>query len=429
MFKAYLKKNRDGAALVLIKSWYFKPAKLPFVFSTGIKIDADDWDADNYRCKEGKKYPLAKSTNGLIHRYITEATIYVQERMALETRTPDHQEVKEHLQKVKDQIQGITTTAAGNKTDLIQYTYKVYEKLSQDKKRSDHYAKMFLTLARNLDDYKKANKRLSFAFHALGPEWFADWQNYCFGLGLSQNSVAGYWKRLKTVMIKAKESGLLTEEVWKGRTLAVNFQRADEVWLTPEELMKLYHLDLSTHYLETDRDLFLLDALNSGHRLSDMASIDQGNILEMQDAKIIKIHAHKTDTLVYSPNGWYLQEFLQKYKDGFPKMKVEQVFNRNVRECCRLAGIVKPTKLRKNKGGKNIYITKPKFEWVHQYTARYSFATNLSLAGVNIQDISRLMGHSNIKQTEGYIKSKQLHAAINAAQNPYFMEKPIKKTI
>jgi len=426
MFKAYLKSTKKKST-VLIKSWYNKAERLPFVFSINTKADPHSWDFPNNKAKEGRTNPTGKSLNGIISRYTTEATIYVQERQALESRTPDHAELKAHLQKVKDQIQGTTTAADGQRTDLIKYAHQFHQKLTADKKRSEHYAKMFLTLARNLEGYRKASPRQPFAFQSLTAGWFAHWQNWNFENGRSQNTVAGYWKRLKTVMIAAKEDGLLETETWKAKGLAINFQTADEVWLTPDEIMSLYHLDLSGSHLETDRDMFILDALNSGHRLSDMASIDQGNILEMNEAKIIKIHAHKTDTLVYSPNGWYLQEFMEKYKNGFPKMKSEQVFNRNVRQCCKMAGIDRPTKLRKNKGGKNIYVTKPKYRFVHQYTARYSFATNLSLAGANIQDISRLMGHTNIHQTERYIKSKQLHAAINAASNPYFMEKPESK--
>lgn len=427
MFKSYLK-NSKKKSTVLLKSWYHKAERLPLVFSTGIIGEPKEWDNQARRFKEGKRHPMGRTNNGLIDRYKTEAEQYIKQRQALELRTPDHLEVKTFLRNLKDKINGITTTAEGKRTDIIQTVMEFYQTVKQDPKRSQHYAKGFLTLHRNLTQYKK-EKNAPINFHSINPKWFAAWQKWNFETNhLSQNALAGYWKRLKTVCIYAKEQGLFDIEPWKDKRLAINFQRADEVWLTPAELMKLYHLDLSQSHLETDRDLFLLDALNSGHRLSDMANVNHSNILEIDKAKIIKIHAHKTDTLVYSPNGWYIQEFLQKYDNSFPAMKAEQVFNRNIREVCRLAGIDRPTKLRKNRAGKNIYITKPKWQWVHQYTARYSFATNLSLAGASIQDISRLMGHTTIKQTEGYIKSKQLHAAINAAQNPYFMEKPEKKT-
>lgn len=426
MFNIYLKVGKKNS-LILLKSWYFKQSKLPLVFSTGLKIQNDLWDKKNRKCKEGRTNPIGKSINGLVDQYKAIGQKFIIETQLLEGRTPGHDEVKKVLNEAKDRINGVSKTIDGVKTDLLKFVYSFYLKKKNDPARSESYCNGFRTLHSNLLDYQKQNKRVGFSFHLINAEWCKDWQIWNFTKNeFAQNTVQGYWKRFKTVLNAAADKGLIKEKFWIRKELTIAPQKADEIFLTQKELAAIYTLELpeDKHHLDTVRDIFLLDAMNSGHRMNDMAGIDQSNVIELNEAKVIKIHAAKTDTLVYSANGWFLREFLLKYKDGFPSMKSEQVFNRQLRELCKLAGIDKPTKLRKSKAGKNIYVTKPKWEWVHQYTARYSFATNLSLAGVAIQDISKLMGHSNIKQTEGYIKSKQLHAAINAAKNPFFSEKP-----
>lgn len=49
-------------------------------------------------------------------------------------------------------------------------------------------------------------------------------------------------------------------------------------------------------------------------------------------------------------------------------------------------------------------VTAPKYELISSHTARRSFATNLYLAGVSIEDIALLMGHGkNIETTKRYI--------------------------
>lgn len=75
-------------------------------------------------------------------------------------------------------------------------------------------------------------------------------------------------------------------------------------------------------------------------------------------------------------------------------------FNSTVRRICRELGFNSlHTVMRRNKN-----VTAEKWELVSSHTARRSFATNLYLAGVSLEDVALMMGHGrNIETTRRYI--------------------------
>ncbi len=78
----------------------------------------------------------------------------------------------------------------------------------------------------------------------------------------------------------------------------------------------------------------------------------------------------------------------------------KDTYNDTVRRICKLVGI--DTISTAVKAG--VTKTGPKHELVSSHTARRSFATNLYLAGVSIEDIALMMGHgTNIETTKRYI--------------------------
>jgi integrase len=149
----------------------------------------------------------------------------------------------------------------------------------------------------------------------------------------------------------------------------------------------------------------------------------------MAGADTLRFRTSKTDTEVVVPGHWYYSEFVAKYNGKWPEIGSNQKFNESIKELAMRAGLDYPVTRRINKGGSNMWETRPKHELVHQYTLRYSYATNLDEAGVNIQDIMRLMGHTNIKTTERYIKTKAHQSALRVAGNAYFTTKPEPKPL
>ena len=74
-------------------------------------------------------------------------------------------------------------------------------------------------------------------------------------------------------------------------------------------------------------------------------------------------------------------------------------FYKTIRVICKNVGIDERVKL--YQAGK--YIGGEKWAFISSHTARRSFATNLYLRGADLYLISKLMGHSSVSMTEGYI--------------------------
>lgn len=91
-------------------------------------------------------------------------------------------------------------------------------------------------------------------------------------------------------------------------------------------------------------------------------------------------------------------------------------YNDVVRKICRCVGI--DTICTVVKAGKNE--TAPKWKLASSHTARRSFATNLYLAGVSLEDIAMMMGHGkNIETTKRYICAER---NLNPNVMSYFQE-------
>lgn len=89
-------------------------------------------------------------------------------------------------------------------------------------------------------------------------------------------------------------------------------------------------------------------------------------------------------------------------------------FNEVLRRICNEIGI--ETVCTVVKAGKNI--TEPKWKLVSSHTARRTFATNLYLAGVSLEDIAMMMGHGkNIETTKRYICAER---TLNPSVMSYF---------
>lgn len=411
-----LKSKKISPSLILLKI-HLPNERLPFTLSTSQFIPVEFWDDITMRAKPVKAFKQSTWLNALLDKYEQLALDCIR-RALVETG---------HLP-TKNQLKQAITNEFHAQTPIQSFTtfFDTYvTRMESDPRYSYHTTKMFRLVQRNLGTFAKATRK-PLTFAALDEDWFDAWQNWNFSNDLSRNTVAGYWRKFKVILNAATEQGLYKGKAHRRRNLAVSFQKADEVFLSSDELMSLYHLDLAGSHLETVRDIFLLDAFSGGFRFEDLSNLGTANIVPLHNVKTLKIHARKTDTAVYAPAGWFLEEFLEKYKGNWPKMKTGQVFNRQIKEVCRMAGITNITELRKNKGGEDFYLRKEKCDLVTQYTARYSFATNLYLAGVELKKISILLGHSNTKTTETYIKAQQLQTVMSMADNPYFITKPAK---
>ena len=94
-------------------------------------------------------------------------------------------------------------------------------------------------------------------------------------------------------------------------------------------------------------------------------------------------------------------------------------FNDCIRGICKRCGIDTVCTLQQ----RGTTVTAPKWQLVASHTARRSFATNMYLAGIALEDIAMLMGHGkNIDTTKNYIcADRQVSSNVMAYFKPQYI--------
>ncbi len=184
-------------------------------------------------------------------------------------------------------------------------------------------------------------------------------------------------------------------------------EEADAIYLSYEEIGKIYSLDLADDQtLELYRDMFVFGSL-TGLRFSDYSS------LQWEDLRngLLYKKAKKVDAWVIIPlRKEAIEIFTKHYSKGTPKIS-NPVFNKYIKVIAEKAGITKLITFSYKKGTKNIIETKPKSKWVTSHTCRRSFCTNEYLAGTEISLIMKISGHKTHKDFFKYIRVTQEEAA------------------
>lgn len=202
--------------------------------------------------------------------------------------------------------------------------------------------------------------------------------------GYSANTIAASIKVLKTVMGKAYKRSLHSNRSYSLDEFKVEFEEGEQIFLSEEEINKTLELNLDELDLIDTRKYFIIGCYSS-LRISDVLRLDE----DFFDEDMIKIKMFKGDKptkknkLITIPVNSKIRTVIA---NGLPKRKFNyHTFNKNIRKLCELAGIEKHSE-------------------VSSHTMRRSFCTNAYNSGIDLEDVSFLMGHSSTRITRNYLK-------------------------
>ena len=168
----------------------------------------------------------------------------------------------------------------------------------------------------------------------------------------------------------------------------------DIIYLTFDELMRLYKKDFDSDRLSQVRDFFCMGCF-SGLRFSDLEKLHLANISE--EHIVLSIQKTKTQNHAIKLNK-YAKEILNKYKgtiyEPLPRIS-SQKFNDYIKECCELAEITQPFTIHWFVGTEKKTLTQPKCKFITSHTARKTFITNSLLLGMEPKAIKKI---ANIKK-------------------------------
>lgn len=232
-------------------------------------------------------------------------------------------------------------------------------------------------------------------------------------LGWSTNYQGAMIKKLKTVMNEGLKFG------YHSNTAFRNFKVAridvDNIYLTAEEMDRLWSCDLPSEMLRKARDLAWLGYLTCA-RFSDYSRLSEDNI---GADGMIRFSQQKTSRRVVLPCSPRVREILERNGGKAPKL-AQQNFNDAIKDACRIAGITDKVEHIVSKGARHIRQVVDKCDLVSSHTFRRSAATNLYLQGVPLRSIMQLTGHSSIAMLEKYLKVGGEENASRLADNPFF---------
>jgi len=223
---------------------------------------------------------------------------------------------------------------------------------------------------------------------------------------LGDGAIYNYHKNLKTLLNRAVLFDLIPQNPYD--KLRGKFSRGTKEsveYLTEEEMLKFEDVILPTGSpLDVAHDLFVFQAYTG---------------LSFSDAQAFDINDYKWDGLRWVNNGERIKtgvpyvsvilspalHVLEKYGMKVPKMNNAD-YNRQLKALQVMTGI--KTRL-------------------HSHLARHTFATYMLRNGVKIENVARMLGHTNITQTQRYAKvlAESVHEDFDMIAAK--MEKPKKK--
>ncbi|MFV8344221.1 phage integrase SAM-like domain-containing protein [Flavobacterium sp. XS2P39] len=203
--------------------------------------------------------------------------------------------------------------------------------------------------------------------------------------GIKNNSVVKYMRMYKTAANYGVKMGVLLKNpysIYDGKLTVKN-----AVYLATEELNTIEGKKISIKRLERVKDIFLF-CCYTGYAPIDASNLTSNNLVTDCNGNLwIVTNRTKTAIRANVPVLPPVLKIINKYKNQqmglIPKIS-NQKMNVYLKEIGVLCGI-----------DKNL-------TW---YVARHTFATTVTLGnGVKIENVSAMMGHTNIMQTQHYAK-------------------------
>ena len=185
--------------------------------------------------------------------------------------------------------------------------------------------------------------------------------------------------KLKSVIMFAIDNGKLQINPFNG--IKISKKTKEVEFLTTEELNRIKSKKLDGR-LSKVRDLFLFQCY-TGLAYIDMANLTREDFQQNEENQyFIKKHRAKTGVGFTTVLLKEAQEIVEKYDFVLPVLS-NQKYNSYLKEIADLCKITKP---------------------MHTHIGRHTCATQLLNRGMSIETVAKVLGHSNIKQTQHYSK-------------------------
>lgn len=241
----------------------------------------------------------------------------------------------------------------------------------------------FMRKQYGIDDIEAIEINSAFVYNL--EEYLKYESNFKGRSGIKNNSVVKYIRVYKTACNYCIKMGLLDKNPFMVYDGKLNVK--DATFLTQQELNAIEEKLIGNERLQKVRDIFLFSCY-TGYAPVDACALTKDNLYEDSSNDLwILTHRAKTaikaNVPVLPPVLKIITKYEGKQENLIPKIS-NQKMNAYLKEIADICDI-------------NKHLT-----W---YVARHTFATTVALGnGVRIENLSAMMEHTNIKQTQHYAK-------------------------
>jgi integrase len=232
---------------------------------------------------------------------------------------------------------------------------------------------------------------------------------------LMKNTIKGMIEKITALLNKAALYGYPINNTF--REEKVEEEETNSVYLSEDEILKIYFYDYLTRKQKEVRDYFILGCL-TGLRYSDYTRLNKSHFIN--NNQIIKIKTKKTGTVVFIPVDKYIIEIMNKYEWELPKARCAQYFNKAIKNICKKVGFDEDILWERTVGNQVVSMTKKKWEMISSHTGRRSFATNMYKKEFSTLEIMMITGHRSENAFFKYIRYSREQNAISMLNHPHF---------
>ena len=195
-----------------------------------------------------------------------------------------------------------------------------------------------------------------------------------------QTTVHGYHKRLKRYINESIKYELIKENPYN----KLKFDRGKSEgikYLTIEQINQIRSLEIASESIDKVRDLFIFQCF-TGLSYADLFKFDFSTVIERNNKFFIRDVRVKTQEEYFLMLLKPAMEILRKYDFKLPAIS-------NYQYNLRLKIVQELAKIKLS---------------LHSHMARHSFAVMALNMGVSIENLAKMMGHTDIKTTQIYAK-------------------------
>ena len=191
-------------------------------------------------------------------------------------------------------------------------------------------------------------------------------------------------------------------------------EQPDTVYLTQDEVNRVWNVELKDETEQRCRDLFIVGVYTAS-RFIDYSDITKENIR----GGYVRFVQHKTGDSVVLPLAPRVADVIRRNGGSVPRVN-HTVFNRVIKTVCMRAGITGKVEVTRSKGAGHVTETVLKYMLVSAHTARRTGATLLYMSGVPLRQCMLITGHRSEGAFMRYIRVTKEENARQLADNPFF---------